>query len=471
MKKHLLGYLFTNNVVRLMLLVQAMCDAIIIIYITNLVELNKYVGIHPTLEIGALITWVVASSWVMATILSFFIFGMSIINKSIFFRQYIFSVVFYFLFFVMMVAVGSLTSQSILQVVELFGLTSLAILTFRIVVFAGYKIYKYIFWKRRVIIIGCNEKGRLLEQSLLNDTSVLNIMLGYFDKAEPTDKYFMFKYAGSLDEVKDFALNNKIDEIYYALPNDPVYIRELSEFADSNFIFLGIIPDIHAQDRKKIHTRYLEDVDLPVISFQYSPLQEQVNSYIKRAFDIVFSAAVLLVLGPVFLIVIGTAIKLTSPGPVFFLQKRPGKSNRVFTCYKFRTMRINDCGELQASKNDARITKVGAFLRRTSLDELPQFYNVLKGDMSIVGPRPNLIQHLSRYKNSMPDYNLRHIVTPGITGFAQVMGYRGETKEDSLMVKRVELDMLYMQNWSLGMDLKIIIQTVFQIFRPGDKAY
>lgn len=466
-----MGYLFTNNAVRAMLLLQAMCDALIIVLMANFLEIHKYVGIHPGIEISTLVTWVFASSWVMATILSFFIFGMSIINKSIFFRQLIFSTLFYAVILSVLFGMSKITTLSVYHIVMLFGATTAAIFIFRVIVFSGYKLYKYIFWQKSIVIIGCNEKGQLLEQSLLKDSSGHNQLMGYFDSTEPEDAYYKGKYLGTLNEVKGYALKNNIREIYYTLSNDTDYINDLSAFADQNFIFLGIIPDIKVQERKKIHTKYLEDVDLPVMSYEYSPLQQQMNAYTKRAFDIVFSSVVILLLGLPTIMIIGLAIKLTSPGPIFFMQKRPGKKNQIFTCYKFRTMRVNDLKELQATKNDSRITKVGAFLRKTSLDELPQFFNVLIGDMSVVGPRPNLIHHLATYKNHMPDYSLRHIVTPGITGFAQINGYRGETKEDYLMQKRVEHDMLYMQNWTLGMDMKIILQTVAQIFKPSDRAY
>jgi putative colanic acid biosynthesis UDP-glucose lipid carrier transferase len=251
---------------------------------------------------------------------------------------------------------------------------------------------------------------------LAKDASSHNELLGYFDSAKPEDKYFDTKYLGSLEEVKAYALNHHVQEIYYTLPNDAEYLGDLSAFADKNFIFLGIVPDIKVKEKKKIHTKYLEDVDLPVMSYEYSPLQQQINSTIKRSFDIAFSSVVILLLGPIAFIIIGLSIKLSSPGPIFFVQQRPGKRNKLFNCYKFRTMRVNNAGHIQATKNDSRITKVGAFLRRTSLDELPQFFNVLKGDMSIVGPRPNLVHHLTTYSNIIPDYPLRHIVYTCKTG-------------------------------------------------------
>jgi putative colanic acid biosynthesis UDP-glucose lipid carrier transferase len=150
---------------------------------------------------------------------------------------------------------------------------------------------------------------------------------------------------------------------------------------------------------------------------------------------------------------------------------RPGKQNKLFDCYKFRTMRVNDNTEHQATKNDARITRVGAFLRKTSLDEIPQFFNVLLGNMSVVGPRPNMISQLQEYSSKIQNYRMRHFITPGITGYAQVHGFRGETKEIELMEKRVQYDVQYMENWSLWLDLKIISLTVWNAVNGEKNAY
>jgi putative colanic acid biosynthesis UDP-glucose lipid carrier transferase len=168
---------------------------------------------------------------------------------------------------------------------------------------------------------------------------------------------------------------------------------------------------------------------------------------------------------------IAVAIRVSSKGPIFFKQLRPGKKNKLFWCYKFRTMTVNNDTEKQATKDDNRITKVGAFLRKTSLDELPQFFNVLKGDMSVVGPRPNLVSHLQKYPTHIKEYALRHWVTPGITGFAQVSGYRGETRELIQMQKRVDYDLQYIENWSLTFDLEIIGLTILNLVRGEKEAY
>jgi putative colanic acid biosynthesis UDP-glucose lipid carrier transferase len=169
--------------------------------------------------------------------------------------------------------------------------------------------------------------------------------------------------------------------------------------------------------------------------------------------------------------VIAIAIRLDSVGPVFFKQLRPGKKNKLFDCYKFRTMYVNNKTEVQATWHDSRITKVGAFLRKTNLDELPQFFNVLLGNMSVVGPRPNLISQLEEYSKTIQQYKIRHFITPGITGYAQVNGYRGETRELELMEKRVYYDVLYIENWSLSLDIKIIFLTIWNMLKGDKNAY
>jgi putative colanic acid biosynthesis UDP-glucose lipid carrier transferase len=196
------------------------------------------------------------------------------------------------------------------------------------------------------------------------------------------------------------------------------------------------------------------------------------NQMMKRLFDIVFSFTIIVTVFPVVMGLLALIIKLDSPGPVFFKQLRPGKRNQLFPCYKLRTMQANHGQtELQATKNDMRITRVGKYLRKYNLDELPQFFNVLMGHMSVVGPRPNMLSQLEEYSKHIRTYQMRHAVTPGITGYAQVNGYRGETREAGTMEKRVEYDLKYVQNWSFGLDMKIIGQTVWNMVRGEKNAY
>ena len=192
----------------------------------------------------------------------------------------------------------------------------------------------------------------------------------------------------------------------------------------------------------------------------------------KRAFDIVFAALVVAFLLSWLIPIIACLIKLESRGPVFFKQLRTGKNGKPFYCLKFRSMHLNaEADSQQASKYDSRITKLGAFLRRTSLDELPQFINVLKGEMSVVGPRPHMLRHTETYSQAIDHFMVRHTVMPGITGLAQVSGYRGETKEVESMAKRVAADIRYLHNWSFVLDLKIVLLTIWQSFKRNENAF
>ena len=196
------------------------------------------------------------------------------------------------------------------------------------------------------------------------------------------------------------------------------------------------------------------------------------GSYRKRAFDLIFATLVVLFLLSWLLPLIALLIRLESKGPILFKQLRTGKNGKPFYCLKFRSMRISADAHLkQATKGDSRITKVGAFLRKTSLDELPQFFNVLKGEMSVIGPRPHMIRHTEDYSKLIHHFMERHAILPGITGLAQVSGYRGETKETEAMAKRVEADLQYIHSWSFGLDLKIVGQTIVQGLKPQEHVF
>ena len=210
---------------------------------------------------------------------------------------------------------------------------------------------------------------------------------------------------------------------------------------------------------------------MPLLTVRRNPLKKRFNRGLKRGFDIVFSS-VFLCFYPLIYLPIAITIKLTSPGPVYFKQKRTGYRGEDFWCYKFRTMHVNrDADNVQATRNDSRKTRFGDFLRRTSLDELPQFINVFKGDMSVVGPRPHMLRHTEEYTQLVDQYMVRHLVKPGITGWAQVNGYRGLTDEVWKMAKRVEYDVWYIENWSFALDMKIIVRTVLNAIHGEDNAF
>jgi putative colanic acid biosynthesis UDP-glucose lipid carrier transferase len=240
--------------------------------------------------------------------------------------------------------------------------------------------------------------------------------------------------------------------------------------ADQNCIRFKIAPNLDLFFKKQMHIDFLKEI--PVISLRNEPLEDLGNRIKKRIFDIVVSSLVLVFILSWLIPIISLLIWLDSKGPVFFVQPRSGKDNKVFPCLKFRTMKVNNHAHTtQATKGDARVTKIGAFLRRTSLDEFPQFLNVLQGNMSIVGPRPHMVKHTDEYSALVGQYMVRQFLKPGITGWAQVNGFRGETRTIGQMQKRVEHDIWYMENWSLILDFRIIVMTIVNMIKGEENVY
>jgi putative colanic acid biosysnthesis UDP-glucose lipid carrier transferase len=319
---------------------------------------------------------------------------------------------------------------------------------------------------RRVIILGYNGKGKELFEFFTSNPEYGYVPLGFFDSDKRAELVL-----GSLKDVYAFAKEKLVDEIYYCLPDTSrKELSKWSDFAEENLIQLKIVSQYSSLPNKYFSLVNYDNI--PVINISPTPLSQTMNLVIKRSFDIVFSSMVIVLFLSWILPILALFIKLESRGPVFYFQKRHGKDNKEFTCFKLRTMFINtDPEDKQAQKNDPRITRVGALLRKSSLDELPQFFNVFLGQMSIVGPRPHPLPLNEKYIPVIKKYNLRHYVKPGITGLAQARGYRGETATSDLMERRVNLDIYYLKNWSILLDLKIIFLTVFSIFNNNEKAY
>ena len=293
---------------------------------------------------------------------------------------------------------------------------------------------------------------------------------GYRFKGYFSDKKTNENIIGKVDLIKSYCLENKIDEIYCSLNElSNEKLKDLVEFGDENNIVVKFIPDSKAIFSKNLKIDYYEL--FPVLSLQKTALHDPLIKNFKRAFDFVFSLLVVIFILSWLTPLMALLIKIESRGPVFFKQSRPGLDEKEFLCYKFRSMKLNVTTEKEASRNDPRVTKIGRFIRKTSIDELPQFFNVLLGDMSVVGPRPHLWSQNKTYGNKVKKYMVRHYVKPGITGLAQVKGYRGEIETENDMVNRIKFDVYYIENWSLLMDIKIIIQTVVNIFKGEEKAY
>jgi putative colanic acid biosynthesis UDP-glucose lipid carrier transferase len=273
----------------------------------------------------------------------------------------------------------------------------------------------------------------------------------------------------ALEDVNDYVLKNNIHELWITLPlSASQQLHTLQYLLRNALVDIRWVPD--TLSIQIFNSKITNFLGLPAVALN-QPAANDVGGIVKDLFDKLFAAVALLLLAPLF-IVIAIAIKLSSPGPVFFKQRRLGLNGRPFEMYKFRSMKVHqEHGKVtQATKDDPRITRVGGFLRRTSLDELPQFINVLRGEMSVVGPRPHALQHNEMYKQRLEMYMLRHRVKPGITGWAQVNGFRGETDTDEKMAKRVQFDLHYIEHWSFGMDLKIILWTAFKGW-TGKNAY
>lgn len=338
-----------------------------------------------------------------------------------------------------------------------FGLGLLGLLVVRVV------LRQFLHWLRRkgynqrnILIVGkdplMSDLARRLGQAPWMGLSVV----GHLHLNAETDV--------SADSVNADIARLKVDQVWIALPlKDEPLVQTIIAALSMSPVEIRYVPDLFGF---RLFSHSVSEVaGLPVINLSSTPM-EGFNRVVKGVEDRVLSALILLLISPL-LLCIAIGVKLSSPGPVFFKQQRNGWGGKPIRVLKFRSMVVHkeaDGAVTQASKEDARITPLGAFLRRTSLDELPQFWNVLAGDMSIVGPRPHAIAHNNQYKMLVDDYMLRHRVKPGITGWAQINGYRGETDTLEKMQKRVEYDLYYIEHWSLGLDLKIIFLTIFKGF-------
>lgn len=320
---------------------------------------------------------------------------------------------------------------------------------------------------RNVVIMGYGELAEDLIAYFRAHPEFGYRFIGAFDNKRTGNRIM-----GKMDDLKKFITENQVDEVYCCLP----YVRytkvkELVDFGDTNLIKVKLIADFRGFSFKGVE---LERYDhIPVLNITNIPLDDLTNQVVKRGFDVIFSSLVIIFIFSWLFPLLALLIKLESKGPVFFKQKRTGIKNKTFWCYKFRSMYVNaEANSRQACKGDPRITRMGAFLRKTSLDELPQFINVLLGEMSVVGPRPHMLSHTQEYSKMIEKFMARHFVKPGITGLAQAKGFRGETQDDiNLMKGRIRLDRFYVSNWSLLFDVRIIYLTVVSMVKGEDKAY
>ena len=352
-------------------------------------------------------------------------------------------------------------SQTLVFLLYTFTIISL----FKLTLFYALQSYRLGFGGnfRKTIIIGNDESVTELKEFFLNQKE-----LGYENRMT-----FKFNHPSdlNLEECFDFILTRNIDEVYCSANElDESQISRLITFCENNFKILKFISKRGGLLSKKLKT---DTYGLSTVqSLREMPLSNDFNTILKRTFDIAFSLFIIIFLLSWITPIIGLIIKIESRGPVFFKQTRNGIKFREFTCYKFRSMiENNDADIQQATKNDKRVTKIGKILRKTSLDELPQFFNVLIGNMSVVGPRPHMIRENERYSKSVDKFMVRHFVKPGITGLAQVKGFRGEIETDEDIINRVKYDIYYLENWSLILDLNIVFLTTINFLTGQKKAY
>nr|WP_238934547.1 undecaprenyl-phosphate glucose phosphotransferase [Aurantibacter crassamenti] len=318
----------------------------------------------------------------------------------------------------------------------------------------------------KVVVIGLDKNLKKIRK-VFDDQNLGYRYKGFFDDNivdSPT-------YLGKVADCFLYILENDIDEIYcIASKFSKNELQNLISFADNNLIKIKIIPD-----NKNIFTRAMtiEMYDeIPVLNIRKVPLDTSYAKISKRIFDIIFSSLIIIFILSWLTPILFVLVKLESPGPLFFRQKRHGLKRQAFWCYKFRSMTSSlDANTKMTTKNDLRVTKIGAILRKTSIDELPQFFNVFIGTMSVVGPRPHMEFHTLGYETSIDKYLVRHFVKPGITGLAQIRGYRGEITVPSDIINRIRLDIFYVEKWSIFLDLKIIFLTVYNTIAGDDNAY
>ena len=325
---------------------------------------------------------------------------------------------------------------------------------------------------KNIAIIGFNQSALEVIELFQKEVTFGYNFIGYIDNNEALEYKGKINYLGTLNDFFDNPDSFSVDEIYFTQDEyDKNTIKKLIEFCEHKFIRFKILPTFKQYTlNRKLNIDFYNDV--PVLVLRKEPLENIFNQTIKRSFDLFFSIVIILLIYPWLFPIVFLIIKLTSKGPVFFIQERSGQDNKIFYCYKFRTMRINkESNSTGTLVNDPRITPIGKLLRKTRIDELPQFINVFLGQMSVVGPRPHMIKHTEEYSRLVNEFLVRQFVKPGITGWAQTTGYIDESRKLQEMKDKVIKDIWYIENWSFLLDIKIILLTIYNIIRKDKNAY
>jgi putative colanic acid biosynthesis UDP-glucose lipid carrier transferase len=323
---------------------------------------------------------------------------------------------------------------------------------------------------RQVIILGFNDRAKKLAAHL--ETEAINTrVIGFCEEEENVWELSGYPILSSIDKVIELSKQYDISDIYSTIaPEHNSCIFKIMEQADQCCIHFHLLPDSTLPLKHFMHVNYLGDI--AVLTLRKEPLADISNKIKKRILDLIVSVLVTLFILSWLTPLLAMIILIESQGPVFFVQQRTGRNNKSFNCIKFRSMKANEHAHTQqATRDDNRVTKVGRFLRSTSLDEIPQFINVLKGEMSLIGPRPHMLKHTEDYSRLINKYMVRQFVKPGISGWAQVNGYRGEIKTLDQMKGRVECDLWYMENWNFWLDVRILCLTAFNTLKGDSHAF
>ncbi len=350
-----------------------------------------------------------------------------------------------FIFFLMIVSLKGYY-YSRLFLIYFYSILIPALFVFRGLFFNWWRNYlKRDANARKIILLGDSEQSRSLHETLSQHPEYgLRVVLWIKEEKPPKDLNTM-----------------EFDEVYCGYQNNSKLVQTWYQFAESHLLRFRFLPDLGLPLMTQADVDFLGEA--PIVYPRQEPLSYSHNQILKRLFDILFSSLFLIFIAPWLFTIIGLLIKLTSKGPVFYKQKRSGLNNKTFYCLKFRSMVDNHSEDLQATENDRRITPFGGFLRKHNLDELPQFINVLQGQMSVVGPRPHMVEHTALYRELIDVFMVRHLILPGLTGLAQSRGLRGETTDPEKMRQRVKADVYYLENWSILLDLKIISVTALNM--------
>ena len=326
------------------------------------------------------------------------------------------------------------------------------------------------YFVKRVIILGYNETAKKLAKYFEED-GVNTQLIGYIENDENVQELSHYPVLSNVDDTIQIAKKLNVQEIFSTItPEQNKEIYSLMHQSEKECIRFKIVPNLSIFITREVHIEYFGE--LPILSLRRDPLEDVGNRIKKRSLDIVVSFLAIVFVLSWLMPLLGLTIFIESGFPIFFKQLRTGKNKKPFYCWKFRSMKANNEANLkQATPNDNRITRVGKFLRKSSLDEFPQFINVFKGEMSLIGPRPHMIKHTSDYSKVVDDYMVRQFIKPGITGWAQINGYRGEITNPEQIKMRVDKDLWYLENWTLWLDIQILFLTVYYLFKGDKKAF